>query len=139
MSVATNKAIVRRFLEQVFNERRLDLFEEFLVEDYQIHSAGIAPGRESAKEWLTMIGAGIPDMRLTFEDMIAEGDKVVIRVSFSGTHRVKTFGDPATGIGVKQNSIFIFRLIKGEIVESWYATNDLDLIKQLDAAPTLTE
>ncbi len=139
MSIATNKAIVRRFLEQVFNERRFDLFEEFLVESYQIHGVGIAPGRESAKEWLAMIDAAIPDMRLTFEDTIAEGDKVVIRGSFGGTHRVETFGDPATGKCLKQNSIFIFRLIKGEIVESWYATNDLDLIKQLGAAPTLTE
>lgn len=137
MSIATNKAIVRRFLEQVFNERRFDLFEEFLVESCQIHGVGIAPGRESAKEWLAMIDAAIPDLRLTFEDMIAEGDKVVIRGAFGGTHRGKLYGISATGRPVAQTSVFIFRLIKGEIVEGWYATNDLKLMKKLGAAPTL--
>ena len=131
MSAATNKAIVRRYLEQVFNERRIDLFEEFLVDNYQIHGAGIAPGRKAATEWHTMIGAAFPDMWLTFEDMIAEGDKVVIRGDFSGTHQGELFGIPATGKKVTHTSVFIFRLIKGQIVEGWYATNDMDLMQQL--------
>ncbi len=135
MSTRTNKAIVRRYLEQVFNERRTDLFEEFLVEKYQIHGAGIAPGREAAKEWYTMIGAAFPDMQLTFEDMIAEGEKVVIRGAFSGTHQGELFGIPATGKRVTQTSIFIFRLVKGEIVEGWYATNGPDLMQQLGVLP----
>lgn len=84
-----------------------------------------------------MIGAAIPDLRLTFEDMIAEGDKVVIRGAFSGTHRGKPCGIPVTGRPVTQTSVFIFRLIKGEIVEGWYATNDRELTKKLGAAPTL--
>ncbi len=136
MSAATNKAIVRRYLEQVFNERRIDLFEEFLVENYQIHGAGIAPGRKAAKEWYTIIGAAFPDMWLTFEDMIAEGDKVVIRGAFSGTHQGELFGIPATGKKVTQTSVFIFRLIKGQIVEGWYATNDMDLMQQLGVLQT---
>ena len=135
MSTATNKAIVRRYLEQIFNERRIDLFEEFLIENYQIYGAGIAPGREAAKEWCTLIGAAFPDMRLTFEDMIAEGDKVVIRGAFSGTHQGELFGIPATGKRITQTSVFIFRLVKGEIVEGWYAVNDLDLMQQLGVIP----
>jgi steroid delta-isomerase-like uncharacterized protein len=135
VSTRTNKAIVRRYLEQVFNERRTDLFEEFLVEKYQIHGAGIAPGREAAKEWYAMIGAAFPDMQLTFEDMIAEGEKVVIRGAFSGTHQGELFGIPATGKRVTQSSIFIFRLVKGEIVEGWYATNGPDLMQQLGVLP----
>ena len=135
MSTRTNKAIVRRYLQQVFNEHRTDLFEEFLVENYQIHGAGIAPGREAAKEWYTMIGAAFPDMQLTFEDMIAEGEKVVIRGAFSGTHQGELFGIPATGKRVTQTSIFIFRLVKGEIVEGWYATNGPDLMQQLGVLP----
>ncbi|UCG24901.1 MAG: ester cyclase [Chloroflexota bacterium] len=135
MSTATNKAIVRRYLEQVFNERRIDLCEEFLVEDYQIYGAGIVPGREAAKEWQTMIGAAFPDMQLTFEDMIAEGDKVVIQGAFCGTHQGELFGIPATGKWVIQPSVFIFRLAKGEIVEGWYAMNDLDLMQQLGVLP----
>ena len=135
MSTATNKAIVRRYLEQIFNERRIDLFEEFLIENYQIYGAGIAPGREAAKEWCTLIGAAFPDMRLTVEDMIAEGDKVVIRGAFSGTHQGELFGIPATGKRITQTSVFIFRLVKGEIVEGWYAVNDLDLMQQLGVIP----
>jgi steroid delta-isomerase-like uncharacterized protein len=135
VSTATNKAIVRRYLDQVFNERRIDLFEEFLVENYQIHGAGIAPGREAAEEWLTMIGAAFPDMQLTFEDMIAEEDKVVVRSAFSGTHQGELFGIPATGKRVTRTSVIIFRLAKGEIVEGWYAANDLDLMQQLGVIP----
>jgi steroid delta-isomerase-like uncharacterized protein len=135
VSTATNKAIVRRYLEQIFNERRIDLFEEFLVENYQIHGAGIAPGREAAEEWLTMIGAAFPDMQLTFEDMIAEEDKVVVRSAFSGTHQGELFGIPATGKRVTRTSVIIFRLAKGEIVEGWYAANDLDLMQQLGVIP----
>ena len=135
MSTATNKAIVRRYIEQVFNERRMDLFEEFLVENYQSFGAGIASGREAAKKWHTTIAAAFPDMQLTFEDMIAEGDKVVIRGAFSGRHQGELLGIPATGKRVIQPSVFIFRLVKGEIVEGWYATNDLDLIQQLGVLP----
>ncbi len=135
MSTATNKAIVRRYLEQVFNERRTDLFEEFLVENYQIHGAGIPPGLEAAKEWHAMIGAAFPDMQLTVEDMIAEGDKVVVRSAFSGTHQGELFGIPATGKRVTRTSVIIFRLAKGEIVEGWYASDDLALMQQLGVIP----
>ncbi len=82
-----------------------------------------------------MIGAAFPDMHLTFEDMIAEGEKVVIRGAFSGTHQGELFGIPATGKRVTQSSIFIFRLVKGEIVEGWYATNGPDLMQQLGVLP----
>ena len=136
MSTATNKAIVRRYREQVFNKRRTDLFEEFLVENYQIHGAGIKPGLEAAKEWYAIIGAAFPDMQLTVEDMIAEEDKVVVRSAFSGTHQGELFGIPATGKRVTQTLVTIFRLAKGEIVEGWFATNDLDLIQQLGVLPT---
>lgn len=135
MSPATNKAIVRRYLEQVFNERRTDLFEEFLVENYQIHGAGIAPGLESAKEWYGVIGAAFPDMKLTVEEMIGEGDKVVVRGAFSGTHQGEVFGIPATGKEVALTMLIIFRLAKGEIVEGWYAANDLILMQQLGVIP----
>jgi predicted ester cyclase len=135
VSPATNKAIVRRYLEQVFNERRTDLFEEFLIQYYQIHGAGIAPGLEAAKEWFAMIGAAFPDMKLTVEDMIGEGDKVVVRGAFSGTHQGELFGIPATGKKVAQTTLIIFRLAKGEIVEGWYAANDLILMQQLGVIP----
>lgn len=82
-----------------------------------------------------MIVATFPDLRLTFEDMIAEEDKVVIRGAFSGTHQGELFGIPATGKRVTQSAVFIFRLIKGEIVEGWYATNDMDLMQQLGVLP----
>ena len=67
-----------------------------------------------------MIGAAFPDMQLTVEDMIAEGEKVVVRSAFSGTHQGELFGIPATGKRVTRTSVIIFRLAKGEIVEGWY-------------------
>ena len=82
-----------------------------------------------------MIGAAFPDMQLTVEDMIAEGDKVVVRSAFNGRHQGELFGIPAIGKRVTQTSIFIFRLVKGEIVEGWYATNGPDLMQQLGVLP----
>ena len=79
MSIETNKAIIRRYMEQVYNERRHDLVEEFLVEGIEFHGAGIAPGLAAARQWVAMLAAAFPDQHVTIDDVIAEGDKVVVR------------------------------------------------------------
>jgi predicted ester cyclase len=135
VSATTNKAIVRRYLEQVLNERRTDLFAEFLIDSYQIHGANIAPGWEAAQEWHAMIGAAFPDLRLTIEDIIAERDRVVVRGMLNGTHQGELCGIPATGRKISHMSITIYRLVKGQIVESWNVANNLDLTQKLDALP----
>jgi steroid delta-isomerase-like uncharacterized protein len=120
MSTETNKAVVRRYLEQVFNEGRHDLVEEFLVEGIEFHGAGIAPGLAAAEEWVAMLAAAFPEQHVTIDDVIAEGDRVVVRTTLNGTHQGEMQGNPATGNQVNQPSITIFRLAKGKIAEGWF-------------------
>jgi steroid delta-isomerase-like uncharacterized protein len=130
MSSETNKAIIRRYLEQVFNERRYDLVEEFLVEGVEFHGTGIAPGLAAAEKWVAMLIAAFPDQHMTIDDVIAEGDRVVVRSTLNGTHQGEMQGIPATGNPVSQPSITIFRLAKGKIAEGWFAADNLSKMQQ---------
>jgi predicted ester cyclase len=98
MSTEDNKALVRRFFEEVFNERRLDRADEFVAPDYLDHAAvpGQAPGLEGAKQqrW-AMYFAAIPDLHATIDDMVAEGDKIAVRFTVEGTRAVGIAGRPA--------------------------------------------
>lgn len=135
MSTETNKAIVRRYFEQIFNERRHDLVEEFLVEGIEFHGAGVAPGVAAAEGWVAMLAAAFPDQHVTIDDVIAEGDRVVVRTTLNGTHHGEMQGIPATGNRVTQPSITIFRLAKGKIVEGWFAADNLSMMQQLGVIP----
>jgi predicted ester cyclase len=130
LSTETNKAIVRRYIEQVFNEHRHDLVEEFLVEGIEFHGAGIAAGLAAVEQWAAMWSAAYPDPYVTIEDVIAEGDRVVVRSTLNGTRQGERQGIPATGNPVTQLSITIFRLAKGKITEGWFAADNLSIMKQ---------
>jgi steroid delta-isomerase-like uncharacterized protein len=131
LSTATHKAIVRRYIEQVLNEQRHDLVEEFLAENIELHGSGIPPGLELAKQWFTTFSTAFPDGYTTIEDMVAEEDKVVARTTFDGTHQAEIQGIPVTGKKVKMPGIAIFRLDNGKIAEGWLANDNLSLMKQL--------
>lgn len=134
MSIETNKAIVRRYLEQVYNERRLDLVEEFLVEGIEFHGAGVAPGLTAARQWVARLAAAFHEQHVTIDDVIAEGDRVVVRSTLTGTHQGEMKGIPATDNLVTQRSITIFRLAKGKIVEGWFSSDNLSMMEQLGTA-----
>lgn len=135
MSTETNKAIVRRYLEQVIGEGRADLVEEFLTESIELHGTGLAPGLAAIEQWVAMLDAAFPDRQLTIDDVVAEGDRVVVRTTVTGTHQGEMQGIPATGNSVTQPSITIFRLANGKIVEGWFAADNLSMMQQLGVIP----
>jgi len=135
MSAETNKAIVRRYFEQVFNEKRPDLAEEFLAESIELHGSGLAPGLEVVKQWLTAFAASFPDGRTMAEDVVAEGNRVVARITFKGTHHGELQGIPATGKTVNVPGITIFRMDNGKIAEGWMVNDNLGLMQQLGVIP----
>jgi steroid delta-isomerase-like uncharacterized protein len=135
MSTETNKAIVRRYFEQVFNEGRRDLAEEFLAEDIELHGSGLAPGLEVVKQWFNMFAAAFPDQQMIVEDVVAEGDRVVARTTLNGTHQGELQGIPATGKAVSVPSITIFRLDNGKIAEGWLINDNLGMMQQLGIIP----
>ena len=135
MSTETNKAIVRRYVDQVLNEKRHDLAEEFLVDNIELHGSGLAPGLDIVKQWLTTFAAAFPDGHTVIEDIVAEGDRVVARITFNGTHEAEIEGIPATGKKVSMPGITIFRLDNGKIAEGWVANDHLGMMQQLGAIP----
>jgi steroid delta-isomerase-like uncharacterized protein len=135
MSIETNKAIVRRYIEQVHNQHRSDLAEEFLAEDVVLHYTGLEPGLKAVQQWLTLFAEAFPDRHLTIEDVVAEGDRVVVRTSFKGTHQGEMQGIPATGKTIRLPSVTIFRLENGKIAEGWVVNDNLGMMQQLGVIP----
>jgi steroid delta-isomerase-like uncharacterized protein len=137
MSNATNKAIVRRYFEEVFNQQRHDLIEEFLADEFELHFSGLPPGVDAVKDWYTAMVTAFPDGQLSIDDVLAEGDKVAARTSFSGTQQGEMQGIPASGKRASSMpSITIFRLANGKIAEGWIVNDNLGLMQQLGVIPT---
>jgi len=139
MSTETNKAIVRRYFDQVLNNKRHDLAEEFLADNIELHGSGLAPGLDVVKQWLTMFAAAFPDGHQVIEDMVAEEGRVVVRTTFNGTQQGEMQGIPATGKNVSIPSITIFRLDNGKIAEGWLVNDSLGMMQQLGVVPAPQE
>jgi len=138
MSTEENKALVRRFFEEVLNEKRLDRADELVAPDYLDHAAlpGQGPGLEGAKQqrW-AMYFAAIPDLHSTIDDLVAEGDKVVVRYTGEGTQQGELLGIPPTGKRFRFSGICIIRLAEGKIAENWEQDDLLGLMQQLGVLP----
>jgi len=128
-----NTAIVRRFVEEYQNGRDEQAFAELLAPDMVDHSRppGIAPGAEGVRQQFAGFWGAFPDFRATILDQIAEGDKVVTRKVFRGTHQGELWGIPPTGRQVDIHLIDIVRLEQGRIVEHWNLVDRLGLLQQL--------
>jgi predicted ester cyclase len=94
-----------------------------------------ATGAEALKQVWAMLLRGLPDLHLTIEDLIAEGDKVVSRNVVTGTHQGEYMGLPPTGKSVTYNEIFIVRFVNGRIAETWGVVDVLSQMRQLGAIP----
>jgi steroid delta-isomerase-like uncharacterized protein len=135
LTIETNKATVRRYLETVIGEGHVDLVEEFMAEGIELHGTGLAPGLAAIREWVATLVAAFPDRHLTIDDIVAEGDRVVARTTLNGTHQGEMQGIPATGKSVTQPSITVFHLANGKIAEGWYASDHLTMMQQLGVIP----
>lgn len=135
MSTETNKAIVRRYVEQVVGAGRVNLIDEFMVEDIALHGNGLEPGLRALGQWVRALDSAFPDRQLTFEDVVAEGDRVVVRTTLTGTHQGEIESIPATGKAIAHPSITVYRLAKGKIAEVWFASDNLSLIRHLGVIP----
>jgi predicted ester cyclase len=130
MSLEENKAIIRRFIES-YNNRKMDLLDDFLAPDYFDHTNQVGP--EGVKQLFNMGYKGFPDWHETIEDIIAEGDKVWIRLTYTGTHTGEFLGLAPTGKKITSMAVAIYRLVNGKLVEGWFVTDGLDMFKQIGA------
>jgi steroid delta-isomerase-like uncharacterized protein len=138
MSIEANKEIVRSFFDTLWNDKRLDRIHELVARDYIDGNPvlGQAAGLEGAMQKWAMYFAGIPDLTAKIEDLVAEGDKVVVRFTAEGTHEGTLLGVPPTGKRLRVSGISIYRLAEAKIVEHWEEGDRLGLLQQLGVIPT---
>jgi steroid delta-isomerase-like uncharacterized protein len=137
VSVEENKAIVRRLLDEVINKGNLDVVDELVARDY-VYSAPGSPemrGPEGFKQLISMYRSAFPDMQMTEDDMIGEGDKVVSRWTATGTHRGELMGIPPTGKRATVTGIIISRIAGGKVVEDHEVLDSMGMMQQLGVIP----
>ena len=139
MSTEENKAIIRRFLDELWNKGNLAIVDEVVASNWTGHSnlPGMSSSREAARAAVTSTRTAFPDMHVTFDDLIAEEDRVVLRSTTHGTHQGPLVGIPPTGKQVTMSGIAIYRLVDGKIVEQWGVNDMLGLLQQLGVVPIL--
>lgn len=137
MSTETNKAIIARMIEQVWNEGRTDLAEEFFAEDYVQHIVGqpAQAGYEVVQQAAASSRTAFPDFQLSIDDQVAEGDRVAARWTMTGTHEGEFYGIPATGKQVGHSGTTFYRLENGRIAEVWLLGDTMGLMQQLGVIP----
>jgi predicted ester cyclase len=132
-----NKAVIRRFVEAVQNNQDWTAYDELNDPSFVNLSAppGVPADREGGKVYLQALAGAYPDASFTIDDMIAEGDQVVTKKTFSGTNTGEFPGMPATGRSVSVQYVDIMRVRDGRIVEHWLSMNQLVWLQQLGLAP----
>ena len=136
MAIDQNKALIRRFTEEVWNKGDLDVVYEIFAEDYVRHDlrpGNPPPGPEGQKRIAEDLRAAFPDLHSTIELIVAEGDFVVVRWTAEGSNTGHWGSQPPTGKQVRFSGVNIFRIKDGKVVELWNYRDDLGLMQQLGA------
>jgi len=140
MSTEQNKALVRRYWEDVWNKGNLALLDELIATDFDGHPLPGEPdfgrGPAGQKQLVEMYRTAFPDLRMTIEDMTAEGDRVVVRWIARGTQTGEMMGIPATGKPTTVTGMFLNRLAADKIAEGWGNFDALGMMQQLGVIPT---
>ena len=136
MLIEQNKALVRKFADCI-DTKDLDAALTLLSPDFVDHTppAGLPPGIEGVRMFFTMQFAAFPDGHSTAQDIIAEGDKVVCRMSGEGTHRAAFLGISPTGKHVRWSFIDIWRIADGKLAEHWVEADMMGMMQQLGLLP----
>ena len=135
---AENKATVQHLYEQLFNQRNLSMADEVIAPDFINHSIPSGNnnrGPESMRQLITRLSTAFPDMHYTVEELVAEGDTVVTRVTVNGTHLGPFQGIPPTGRSFQQAQMHFIRFRDGKVVEHRAVRDDLGVMQQLGVIP----
>ena len=133
-----NKVVVRRLLDEVWNKGNLSLVDELFTPNFEFHDAStpdLGRGPESEKKRVTLYRNAFPDLRLTIEDMIAEGETVVTRWTCRGTHKGDLSGIAPTGKQITISGITVGRFANGKIAQGYANWDALGLMQQLGVVP----
>ena len=129
MTLEENKAIVRRFID-IYNQQNFELLDDLVAANYVDHTNQIR-GREGLKQMMIMGSKAFPDWHETIEDIIAEGDKVWVLLTYTATHTGEWLGLAPTGNKITTMNVDIYRIVNGKIAERQNVTDNMRLFKPL--------
>jgi steroid delta-isomerase-like uncharacterized protein len=133
-----NAATVLEMLDAIWNRRDLSVLDTKVTEDHLDHDAdGDEIGRDAMAQGSQVYLDAFPDLHMSFDDQIADGDRVVTRWTGSGTHLGELHGIPPTGRAAQISGIYIHRLSGGMVAETWASFDRLGLLQQLGVIPAL--
>ena len=137
MSIQVHKVLARRFYEEVINGKQLAVVDEIMEESYvtEVLPPTLPQGREGLKIFIGAFHGAFPDGKLSIDQMIAEGDTVATRLTFTGTHTGEFMGIPPTGKSVTVPALDMIRFANGKAVEHWGGPNQFSLLQQLGVIP----
>ena len=133
-SIDENKEIARRFVEECWNQGKLDEVRELVSNDCRYHDPvfpNLTSGAENLRHHISSCRSGFPDLTFTVDDMIAERNEVVLHWTCRGTHKAQFLGIPATNRTATVSGTSIYRIDNGKISEQWSDWNLLTLMQQL--------
>jgi len=139
MAESSHVAVLERYYEEVVNEGKLDVVDDVIAPGYVSHHndpAHLPPGPAGVKAFVSITRAGFPDLRLTVDQVFADGDQAASMWTMEGTHTGEWFGTPATGKHAKWSGIVVSRFESGKIAEDWYNFDQVSLLQQLGIIPS---
>ena len=139
MTEAANKALIRRWFDEVWNKGQEAAVDRLFAERGIAYGLGDTDaevrGPEQIKQFVRNMRSSLPDVHITIEDIVAEADKVMVRVLLEGTHTGDGLGVPPTGRRVRVAGIVLARISNDQIVEGWNSWDQLGLLRQIGAVP----
>lgn len=140
MSTDSNKAAIRRWVEEGWNKGNLAVVDEIYASDvvhHDPHSPIPLTSSEALKEYVSIFRTAFSDLRMTIEDLVAEGDKVLWHANFHGTHSGPLGPIPATGKSATAAGMILFRFANEKVAEVWVNVDILGLMQQIGAIPPM--
>jgi steroid delta-isomerase-like uncharacterized protein len=139
MTETANKSLVQCWFDEVWNKGQEGTIDRLLSPDAVAYGLGDTDdevrGPEQFKQFVRTIRGSFQDLQITVEDILAESDKVTVRVLLHGTHTGGSIGVPATGRPIRVSGIVLVRISNGQIVEAWNSWDQLRLLRQIGALP----
>ena len=130
------KGLVRRFIDDVFLKGDFNAVDDLMTDDFVSHTSGPgASGKDGMKQAITRVSAGLSDASLQIEDMIAEADRVAVRLTGHAVQTGEFMGMPASGKAYTIGEIHIFRIRDGKVAEHWHQADFLGMLRQLGMMP----
>lgn len=136
-----NKDLIRRAVEEIWNQGNYSNLERFVSRDFTVHLSNDEKiqGVEGIKQFFSELRSAFPDIRFVIEDQVAEADRVVTHWTAKGTHQGMFKGIPPSGKRLSFTAINIDRIVDGKVVECWSEMDELGILKQLGVIPVVEQ